>query len=139
MDDRPFRDITLLYEGSSNTTTVANSVFGSTADVMVVGLESFSASKVYALKSSNPTTKRVVVQTGSVSDPYVTYQQRSQDYLLRLNNTGAIFTTGEKIVQYIPVGTTFTVAGSLSVTGVSFAYGIQAEGVVLECAETKGK
>ena len=135
MDDRPFRDITLLYEGSSNTTTVANSVFGSTADVMVVGLESFSASKVYALKSSNPTTKRVVVQTGSVSDPYVTYQQRSQDYLLRLNNTGAIFTTGEKIVQYIPVGTTFTVAGSLSVTGVSFAYGIQAEGVVLGISE----
>ena len=135
MDDRPFRDITLLYEGSSNTTTVANSVFGSTADVMVVGLESFSASKVYALKSSNPTTKRVVVQTGSVSDPYVTYQQRSQDYLLRLNNTGAIFTTGEKIVQYIPVGITFTVAGSLSVTGVSFAYGIQAEGVVLGISE----
>lgn len=130
-----FRDIVLTHENSSNTTSLANSVFGGSDTVMIIGGESFSASKVHSLKSSNSTTKRIVIKTQNVTDDYVTYQDRPNDYLLSLNNSGAIFKIGEKIVQHIPVGTTFTVAGSSSSDGVSFAYGILSEGVVLNVSD----
>ena len=133
--DNSFKDITLIYVGSSNATSVANTIFGTTADSMIIGSESFSTAKVEDILSSNPTTNRVVVRTRSGSDSFVAYQDRSQDYLLSLSVSGSMFKVGEKLVQYIPVGTTFTVSGSSSLSGVSFAYGIYAEGIVLNVPE----
>ena len=133
--DNSFKDITLVYVGLSNATSVANTIFGTTADSMIIGSESFSTAKVEDILSSNPTTNRVVVRTRSGSDSFVAYQDRSQDYLLSLSVSGSMFKVGEKLVQYIPVGTTFTVSGSSSLSGVSFAYGIYAEGIVLNVPE----
>ena len=136
-DDISYRNITLVHTKNTNTEGAADTIFGAVAGEtkMIIGKESFSASKVNSLLSANPNTKRVTIKTENVADKYVTYQDRSQDYFLSLNNSGAIFTPGEKLVQYIPVGTTFTVAGSASDAGVSFAYGIQAEGIVLSVSE----
>jgi hypothetical protein len=136
-DDVVYRNITLVHTKANDTVTAANNTFGlvSGETKMIIGKESFSASKVVSLQSSNPTTKRVTIKTENVTDQYVTYQDRSQDYILSLGRTGAIFSTGEKLVQYIPLGTTFSVAGSVNEEGVSFAYGIQAEGVVLKVSE----
>ena len=136
-DDVVYRNITLVHTKANDTRIAAENVFGlvSGETKMIIGKESFSASKVVSLQSSNPTTKRVTIKTENVVDKYVTYQDRSQDYILSLNRSGAIFSTGEKLVQYIPLGTTFSVAGSVNEAGVSFAYGIQAEGVVLKVSE----
>lgn len=130
--DKPFRDIVLVHNDVSDTASVANTIFSLSNTTVILGTESFSASKVHTMKSANSTTKRVTIKTGSVSDTYTTYQDRPNDYILTLANSGPIFTPGEAITQYIPVGVTFNISGSSSSTGVSFGYGILAEGIVLD-------
>lgn len=124
-----YRDVLLLNTSTSTTSTLSTNLFSTTNTNALLGLETFATAKVYAIKSTNDTTKKVLLKTASDSQSFIDYSDRPNDYIIGLNTT-ATFTVGEKITQRIPVGVTFTVPGSGSV-GISFGYSIDAEGIVL--------
>ena len=128
-----YRDVLLLNTSTSTTSTLSASLFSAanitTNTTALLGLETFATAKVYAIKSTNDTSKKVLLKTASDSQSFIDYSDRPNDYIIGLDAT-ATFTPGEKITQTIPVGVTFTVPGSGSV-GISFGYSIDAEGIVL--------
>lgn len=124
-----YRDVLLLNTSTSTTSTLSTNLFSTTNTNALLGLETFATAKVYTIKSTNDTTKKVLLKTASDSQSFIDYSDRPNDYIIGLNTT-ATFTVGEKITQRIPVGVTFTVPGSGSV-GISFGYSIDAEGIVL--------
>jgi hypothetical protein len=132
-----YRDVLLLNTSTSTTSTLSASLFSATNittnTTALLGLETFATAKVYAIKSTNDTSKKVLLKTASDSKSFIDYSDRPNDYIIGLDAT-ATFTAGEKITQTIPVGVTFTVPGSGSV-GISFGYSIEAEGIVLSISE----
>lgn len=128
-----YRDVLLLNTSTSTTSTLSASLFSATNittnTTALLGLETFATAKVYAIKSTNDTSKKVLLKTANDSKSFIDYTDRPNDYIIGLTTT-ATFTAGEKITQTIPVGVTFTVPGSGS-AGISFGYSIDAEGIVL--------
>ena len=131
------RDVTVINETLSQSSVFGNNLFSTNPNItnFLVGKESLSCSKIYKIKSYNNDTKRIVFKTGNSIDEFVQYTNRPNDFLLGLCASGVPFKIGEKIAQTVPAGTVVYPTGNS--VGVSYGFGVVAEGIVIAIPETQ--
>ena len=128
-EDLFFRDITLTNETTQTTSVFADNLIFPYVKNLLIGKESSSCVEIVKLKSYNNETKRIVYKTSGTRDDFVEYADRPFDFLLGLCASNVAFRLGEKITQFVPAGA--IVYPTPSGVGVSYGFGILAEGIVV--------
>lgn len=136
-DSIVYRDVTVINETSTTSSVFGESLLSTDSDItsFLVGKESLSCSKIYDIKSYDNVKKRIVFKTGNSIDEFVQYTNRPNDFLLGLCASGVPFKIGEKIAQTVPAGTVVYPIGNS--VGVSYGFGVVAEGIVIAIPETQ--
>lgn len=131
-----FTDLILQYIGTSALTTIANfqtaffPTSGATAN-LIIGTESNAAFPVVAVKNvivGNGET-RVQVKVRSNQTAPITWADRLTNYEISLSPAKSGFLVGETVTENIPAG--------VNVSGISYAFGITAEGTITKASTTK--
>jgi hypothetical protein len=131
-----YTDLILQYIGSAGWSTVPNfqtaffPTTGATAN-LIIGTESNAAFPVVSVKNvtvSNGET-RVQVKVRSNQTAPITWADRLTHYEISLSPAKSGFVVGETLVENIPAG--------VSVGGISYAFGITAEGTITKASSTK--
>lgn len=130
-----YTDLILQYIGSGGWNTVQlfeNAFFptGATAN-LIIGTESNAAFPVVAVKNvtvSNGET-RVQVKVRSNQTAPITWADRLTNYEISLSPAKSGFVVGETVTESIPAG--------VNVGGISYAFGITAEGTITKASTTK--
>ena len=131
-----YTDLILQYIGTSALSTIADfqTAFFPTSGVtanLIIGTESNAAFPVVAVKSvttSNGET-RVQVKVRSNQSAPITWADRITNYEISLSPAKSGFVVGETLVENIPAG--------VNVSGISYAFGITAEGTITKASPTK--
>lgn len=133
-----FTDLILQYIGTSALSTIADfqtaffPTTGATAN-LIIGTESNAAFPVVAVKSvstTNPVGEtRVQVKVRSNQTAPITWADRLTHYEISLSPPKSGFVVGETLVENIPAG--------ISVGGISYGFGITAEGTITNASPTK--
>lgn len=119
-ENKSFRNITLVTVGGAN---AVPSHFDLGESNLIIGKESYSTAKVVSVNSVNLDT--ISLKTENTYGKFVTRQDRSKDYILRLDRqNGASFRVGETVYQILPAG---------SVIGENtYGYSIQIQARVIQ-------
>ena len=126
-DVRSYKDISVIYEGNSNNLNNVVSDLVKDSNILMIGKETYSVTKIDKIKSVNDTTKEVVFRTLDSFSAYRDYQSQKNNFVLKLLDNSS-FVVGEKITQRIPANTLFG--------GVSFGYELVATGIIVEKQNT---
>lgn len=131
-----YTDLILQYLGSSALTTIAHfqTAFFPTTGVtanLIIGTESNAAFPVIAVKDvviSNGET-RVQVKVRSNQTAPITWADRLTNYEISMSPAKSGFVVGETVTEIIPAG--------VNINGISYAFGITAEGTITKASTTK--
>ena len=131
-----YTDLILQYIGSTALTTIAHfqTAFFPTTGVtanLIIGTESNAAFPVIAVKDvviANGET-RVQVKVQSNQTAPVTWADRIRNYEISLSPAKSGFVVGEIVTESIPAG--------INISGISYAFGITAEGTITKASPTK--
>lgn len=131
-----YTDLILQYLGSSALTTIAHfqTAFFPTTGVtanLIIGTESNAAFPVIAVKDvaiSNGET-RVQVKVRSNQTAPITWADRLTNYEISMSPAKSGFVVGETVTESIPAG--------VNISGISYAFGITAEGTITKASTTK--
>lgn len=132
-----FRNLTLLYLGNSYSTKtdIQNAYFPGTEANFIVGKESFATFPVVEVNAYSEVVvgeKRVQVKVKNNTVQPITWLDRLDNYELNLTAPQTGFLVGETVYQSIPAGVTIGALG-----GISYGFGISAEGTVIAKSPTK--
>ena len=131
-----YTDLILQYLGSSALTTIADfqTAFFPTTGVtanLIIGTESNAAFPVIAVKdvaiSNGETRVQVKVRTNQTAP--ITWADRLTNYEISMSPAKSGFVVGETVTETIPAG--------VNINGISYAFGITAEGTITKASTTK--
>jgi hypothetical protein len=133
-DQQYYRNLVLLYigNGSSSSKTNFETNFFSGSRNFITGAESYASFPVNSVISVNTVNNetRVQIKVKNTGATPVTWADRFDVYDLNLSTPKSGFVVGETITQNIP-------AGISAFGGVSYGFGITAEGTVISATTTK--
>jgi hypothetical protein len=133
-DQQYYRNLVLLYigNGSSSSKAQFESNFFSGSRNFITGAESYASFPVSSVISANTVNNetRVQVKVKNTGATPVTWADRLDVYDLTLSTPKSGFVVGETITQNIP-------AGISAFGGISYGFGITAEGTVISATTTK--
>jgi len=132
-DQQYYRNLVLLYIGGvSSTLNQFTTNFFSGSKNYITGAEtyaSFPVESVTSVSTANNETRVQVKVKNTGSEP-ITWADRLDVYDLNLSTPKSGFVAGEKIQQFIP-------AGISAFGGISYAFGVSAEGTIISATNNK--
>ena len=133
-DQQYYRNLVLLYigNGSSSSKTNFETNFFSGSRNFITGAESYASFPVSSVISATTVNNetRVQVKVKNTGATPVTWADRLDVYDLNLSTPKSGFVVGETITQNIP-------AGISAFGGISYGFGITAEGTVISATTSK--
>jgi hypothetical protein len=133
-DQQYYRNLVLLYNGNGSSSSKAQfeSNFFSGSRNFITGAESYASFPVSSVISANTVNNetRVQIKVKNTGATPITWADRLDVYDLTLSTPKSGFVVGETITQNIP-------AGISAFGGISYGFGITAEGTVISATTTK--
>lgn len=132
-DQQYYRNLVLLYLGSaSSSKTQFQTNFFSGSRNLITGAESYASFPVDSVISTNFVNgeTRVQIKVKNTGATPITWADRLDVYDLNLSTPKSGFLVGETISQNIP-------AGISAFGGISYGFGVTAEGTVISATTTK--
>jgi hypothetical protein len=132
-DQQYYRNLVLLYLGSASSSKAQfESNFFSGSRNFITGAESYASFPVNSVISTTTVNgeTRVQIKVKNTGATPVTWADRLDTYDLNLSTPKSGFVVGETITQNIP-------AGISAFGGVSYGFGVTAEGTIISATTTK--
>jgi len=132
-DQQYYRNLVLLYLGSAVSDKAGfETNFFSGSKNFITGAESYASFPVSSVISANSVSGeiRVQIKVKNTGATPVTWADRLDVYDLNLSTPKSGFSVGETITQNIP-------AGISAFGGISYGFGITAEGTIISATTTK--
>jgi hypothetical protein len=132
-DQQYYRNLVLLYLGSAASDKAGfETNFFSGSKNFITGAESYASFPVSSVISANTVNGeiRVQIKVKNTGATPVTWADRLDVYDLNLSTPKSGFSVGETITQNIP-------AGISAFGGISYGFGITAEGTIISATTTK--